>query len=681
MKILPVFGKNKGDKSLAIFHGESATSSIESAVTAYQGPSIIAAGADAGSVALLTAALNLALSALLIKVPTLAEKQNNLKRTTISIAIINTITWLPVVLVLLLFSKLNPYLLIGLWVLNMVPSILVGPLRDNWVANLIPSEKVGRYLSWRAAIASTLYLGISYLMAFILDKAGSGSYHGYAIVTAIALFGALASTVFYGKIRQSQSQTAVPKAEAFGFLSFLKETRHSHLGTFIIFMALFTFAVNLSSPLVAAYMITNLKFSYMAYFAMISCEYIARIISLSYWGKLVDKSGSLNVMMKVTYFIPFVPVLWMFSRNIFYLGAVQLFAGVVWAAFDLSAQAFLYKATPKEQRLRYISYQRSLTTLSVAIGAISGALLLRNIFPVFGSQILGVFLVSGVLRMVVARVMLPRLQPGAIPDAIVHEELAVELARFNMANRDGLYYHPERWSRFAKPVAAFGAAIGKTMNKLVMPGQSGLYYNRQKWADYASEMQPSVVQVNDDTTDKDGLYYNKKARAGYMGQTSAIRSQFGGDAAVGNSAIKNQQPVRKGLFYDTEKWTDYLKQSLVLNATTARTGGDFTPVRQPIFYHPEVWSQYQKRTGLSREFVSKANMASTRQPLLYHPEEWGRFIDPAMVRIGRKSAIGSTVTRQGTFARQGQRALPVRHLPAENLYQRTKHIKISPSLA
>ncbi|MDD4877285.1 MAG: hypothetical protein PHQ86_09240, partial [Dehalococcoidales bacterium] len=159
MKIFPNRTKDKKDNSLRLLHGEAATSSMENAGAAYQAPSVIATGADAQSVALLSAVTHLVLSALLIKVPSLAEGQHNLKKTTITIAIINTLTWLPVVLVLALLNRMNAYLLIGLWVVNLVPSILVGPLRDNWMSNLSPSEKMGRYLSWRSAIGSAFYLG------------------------------------------------------------------------------------------------------------------------------------------------------------------------------------------------------------------------------------------------------------------------------------------------------------------------------------------------------------------------------------------------------------------------------------------------------------------------------------------------------------------------------------------
>ena len=85
---------------------------------------------------------------------------------------------------------------------------------------------------------------------------------------------------------------------------------------------------------------------------MISAEYIARIISLTFWGRMVDNTGSIRVMGIVSRFIPLIPILWLFSHNIVYLVAIQLVSGTIWAAFDLSRQTFVYKETPKD--LAYI---------------------------------------------------------------------------------------------------------------------------------------------------------------------------------------------------------------------------------------------------------------------------------------------------------------------------------------
>lgn len=700
--------KNKGDKSLSFFHGEAATSSVENAGNAYQAPSILATGADAQSIALLSAITHIILSFLLVKVPSLAEGRHSLKRTTLIIAIANTMTWLPIFLVLLLFNKLNTFLLIGLWVVNLVPSILVGPLRDNWMSNIIPSEKTGRYLGLRSAIASAFYLGTFYLMAFILDSTKGNGYRNYAVITALALFASLFSCLFYSKINQPQSKASITKKESLGFFSFLKQTRHSHLGTFIIFISLFTFTVNLSSPLYVAYMINGLHFSYMSYTAIISCEYITRIISLSFWGKMIDKSGSMGLMMKVAHLIPFAPILWIFSSNIFYLGAVQMFSGIVWAAFDLCAQSFIFKATPPEQRLRYISYQRSLTTFSVAIGALTGAFLLNHMFPILGSPILGVLLVSGVLRMVVVRVMLPRLQPGAIHDAIIHEEMATELDKLKVANGDGLYYHPEKWPGIVKPIAVLGTIIGKAVNKISTPHGEGLYYNPQQWANYAvyqPDPKPAKIRANYNNSVKEGLYYQKQAWTEYKKQpvtNQAIASLSNNSVKTVREGLYNNQEARvkylnklagtqsrlsnnlqadrKGLFYDTQRWKTYLKKSLVLNATTTRTSYEGSMIRQPVFYHPEVWEHYMNRKVSSRVNVKSSNAILIRQPL-YHQEEWNRTVNPAIVRLGRKSTISAASVKQSSIKQPEKRELPARSLPVPKSTKTIRHTLMYPSLA
>jgi len=302
--------------------------------------------------------------------------------------------------------------------------------------------------------------------------------------------------------------------------------------------------------------------------------------------------------------------------------------------------------------------------------------------------------------------MLPKLRPGGIPDAIVHEELARELAMVNYPTRQGLYYHPEAWSRFTKPVAAFGTAISKAVNKLA-PQPAGLYYNQAKWSEYMGRnggMQPEFAEA---ATEPSGLYYNKKAWADYRQQTAVLvesdsatakegllynpeaQAKIMAKAAQSNAKAQattepahkgllydpeamakfmkqttlaeakaiDAKPARAGIFYDSERWNGYLKQSMLLNATTMRTLGDGQTNRMPVFYHPEAWENYKKQAALSQAKTRVGAKAKTA--LLYHPEEWERTFDPAMVRIGRKSAIGTVVSRQSQMRKTDQKAATI----------------------
>jgi hypothetical protein len=148
-------------------------------------------------------------------------------------------------------------------------------------------------------------------------------------------------------------------------------------------------------------------------------------------------------------------------------------------------------------------------------------------------------------------------------------------------------------------------------------------------------------------------------------------------------AIDGARTARTGIFYDSEKWSDYLKQSMVLNATTMRTAGDSLSNRQPIFYHPEMWNNYKNQTALPKVTNVKTNarVMSTRQPLLYHPEEWDRTFDPAMVHIGRKSAIGTIVNKQNQIKKMEQKIPSNIYRTATKSALTSKRIGTRPSMA
>ncbi|MDP2920354.1 MAG: MFS transporter [Dehalococcoidia bacterium] len=626
MKIQPGNGTSKKERSLGLLHGEAASSAVETAGCAYQSPSIIAAGADARGVALLSTVTHLVLALLLIKVPSLVEgSRNSLKRTTVIFAIFGSVTWLPIIFITLFVKNVSPFLLIALWTTTLVPTTLLYPLRDSWLASLVPGDKMGRYLSWRSAIAGACYLSTFYMMGFLLDRTIGQQGRSYAFILAIAFLAASVSVVMYCWVRPPVVLPVRDKKPTLDFVTFLKNARKSHLGTFIFFVSLYTFAVNLSGPLFASYMLNDLKFTYMTFATIVSFEYIARIISLTFWGKLVDRSGSLKILNYVSYLIPFIPILWIFSSNFVYLSGVQMLSGTVWAAFDLCVQTFIYKATPPDQRLRYIVYHRSLTSLSVAFGAITGAFLLNNMFSIFGSQILGLFLVSGVLRMVIARVMLPRLHPQGIPDAFIHPELAMELATVNGAPRVGLYYYPQAWKRFTRRAAAIGNNIIGKVSKFV-PSQNGLFYKPAKWAEYRNIAGMQTVPVETRGTvqiARDGLFYHPGTWGGFKAES------------VEKNALSAKRAIsHNGLFHNPERWGEYLKQSLAMNAVTMHTGGEGLVLRQPVFYHPELWDRLQKETKASR--VNASAKVPSREALLYHPEEWQKYEVQTAGRKGKK---------------------------------------------
>jgi MFS family permease len=677
MKFFAKNGSDKKDNSLSLFHAEAAAANAESAGCNLQSNSLIATGASDSTVLILSTVTNMVLAALLIKVPSLVEGKTPMKKTVVTMAFVNALTWIPIVFTFLFFHQINPVMLIALWIFGLVPATLIGPLRDNWLANMVPPEKMGRYLSFRSVIAGIFYLLAFNIMGFTLLQTKGDVYKGFAIVLGIAFTASLVSTFIYSTIHAPApaAKSETTNKPSLSFTNFLKGARKEHLGTFILFSALFNFAVSLSGPLLAVHMMKDLHFSAMTYTMVVSFEFVARVISITFWGKMVDKSGSLRVLGIASHLIPFGPLLWIFSGNVVYLCAVQLFSGTVWAAYDLACQTFIYKSTQPEQRLHYIVYCKSLTTFSGALGTLCSAFLLGSMFKIGGSQILGMLVLSAALRMTVVRLMLPKLKPGGIPDAIVHEELARELAMVNYPTRQGLYYHPEAWSRFSKPVSAFGTMIGKAVNKIA-PKPAGLYYNPQKWSNYMgqnADLQPVMVQATQEN--KKGLYHNTQAWNEYMQQTAvlieheeepvkegllynreawetmmnqtaqanarivepvkpsrkALLHDTAALAALASQAaqaearkLETARPVRKGLLNDSEAMAKFMKQT---TAAEAKAIDGAKAERSGLFYDADKWGNYLKQSaGLAATTMRFGGDTQTnRQPIYYHPEAWNNY--------------------------------------------------------
>jgi hypothetical protein len=408
--------RKKKDRSLSCLHGESASSSIENAGLAYQYPSILSIGGAARDVCLLGAVTNLFLSLLMLKLPSFIKSGDSLKRGVLILAVVSALAWLPLILVPVFVSGVTPLVLIPLWVISYVPALLVVPVRDKWMADLVPVERMGRYFGLRQTISAGTYITTFYMMGYFLDTSNAGIGQGYVMIFSIAFLGSLISLLLLMVVRSSDN---VPQFEdnRFGFLDFLIEARQNHMGTFITYVALVMFATSISSAFFSVYMINELHYTYVLYTLVVSVEFLARVVSLSFWGRLVDRTGAIKLLRTVSFAIPVIPVLWLATPNVVYLMIVQFCSGVAWAAFDLSNQTHIAACSPPSKRLHYIVYQRCIITLASAAGPLLGAYMVNHMFPVFGSQVLGIFLFSGIIRFLVVILLSPKLRHSEADNA------------------------------------------------------------------------------------------------------------------------------------------------------------------------------------------------------------------------------------------------------------------------
>jgi len=170
-------------------------------------------------------------------------------------------------------------------------------------------------------------------------------------------------------------------------------------------------AVSIASPFFTVYMLRELGFTYMWFTIVTLSSGVFSLLALPFWGKFADKYGNKLVIVIASFFIPLVPILWIFSTSKLYLILVpSLIGGVFWGGFNLSAFNFIYDSVKREHRALCSAYYNMLMGIGIFAGAIIGGLIAKYAPITFMSIFLFIFLVSGLARALMAIIFLPQIK-------------------------------------------------------------------------------------------------------------------------------------------------------------------------------------------------------------------------------------------------------------------------------
>lgn len=281
---------------------------------------------------------------------------------------------------------------------------LVSPAWGSLMADIVPNNLRGRYFALRGGL-STLTTIITFLIAgvflnFLVHKAMWGF---------VVLFGAafLARLISCGLLTRLYEKPLAVQTEVRSKISdFVRGLPATNLGKYMFFLFAMSFVVNIASPYFTVYQLRDLKFSYLSFAALETLSSLATLFTITHWGRAADRAGNLKMMYLAAALIPLVPLLWIVSSNLAYLGLVQVFSGFAWAGFGLCSVNYLYDATTRENRTRYLGYFNAGNGMAAGLGALLGGYLAAHLPAFRGYQILTLFLISGILRGTVSIVFL-----------------------------------------------------------------------------------------------------------------------------------------------------------------------------------------------------------------------------------------------------------------------------------
>ncbi len=294
----------------------------------------------------------------------------------------------------------------------------------GWSAVLVPQRLRGRYFGFRNSLLGLITFISVPLLGLGVSKWPGGSLEGYGVMLVVGILFGLTSLIsqFWMKdvnpqlVKAADSDTSEPQSTGID-LSFLKD---GNFLRFVLYLAIWCFAVNVSAPFFNLYMLDNLDIDISVVTIYNGIATAANMLMLLLWGKLADRIGNRPLLVLVGVLVAVTPMLWLITGGNqisvwVWLPLLHVLTGGTWAAIDLCTNNMMMGVSPLRNQSNYFAIAGAVAGVSGAIGITAGSFLATH--PNVGG-LLGLFVISGLLRLV-----------AILPLVFVHEPRSVPLDR------------------------------------------------------------------------------------------------------------------------------------------------------------------------------------------------------------------------------------------------------------
>jgi MFS family permease len=362
----------------------------------YITPFALALKATTGQVGLLSSIPNLIVGLSQFAAPRLSETAGSRKGIILPMAFIHAIMFIPILLVPFIFHNSQVWWLIAFITIGTVADAITNPPWGSMMADLVPIRLRGRYFSSRGRISGTIALVFSFIAGGILQLLMKTPFIGFAILFSGATVFRLLSFYFLSQMYEPATPDNIKDDRSLWHI--VRYAGSTNLGKFTLYVALLSLATSIASPFFSVYMLRDLHFNYVTFTILVASTSIAGLIFVTFWGRRADLAGNLKVIRMTSFLIPFVPLLWLASKNIYYLIFANIFSGFAWSGFNLAAGNFVYDASEAQNRTKHIAVFNAMVLLATFIGALIGGYLAPHLPALLGFQLLSLFALSGILR-------------------------------------------------------------------------------------------------------------------------------------------------------------------------------------------------------------------------------------------------------------------------------------------
>ncbi len=282
---------------------------------------------------------------------------------------------------------------------------LANPIWTSWMADLVPERIRGTYFGNRNVVGGIATIASIIAGGALLMLFGKDVFLGFAVLFTLASISRMLSYASLSEIDEPQQKSFEYRIDVFGFL---KEIRYNDFGIFLLYYSLLIFATAIAGFFFSVYLIRDLGLGYEKFAFIEGFFALSMLLSNRYWGRIIDQFGNKLVLSVCGLLVPFIPILWLTTKNPGLILLFEVFSGFAWGGLNLALFNYtIGYGSLRNKTAQYTANFNFFQGIAVFLGAILGAFLVENVSILNFEGIRLVLLVSGILRLLVGLAFLP----------------------------------------------------------------------------------------------------------------------------------------------------------------------------------------------------------------------------------------------------------------------------------
>lgn len=319
----------------------------------------------------------LAGAVLQLATPAAVRRLGSHKRWVLCCAALQAASFAPLVAAALI-GRVSALALLAVVTVYWAAGLGTGPAWNRWVSAIVPPEIRPRFFATRSRLAqASVLLGVVAGGAALQQASG---HDAVLLVFAVLFLAAALSRVVSLGFLIGQSEPPIPDTmEAVSIRDLMRRARRGADVRLLTYLLLVQGGVYIAAPFFTPYMLGKLQFSYAQYLVLLAASFAAKMLTLPLIGSLIERIGTHRLLCAAGIGIVPTASLWIVSDSFWYLLAIQVLAGAIWAGWELATFLLIFEHIDERERTSVLTMFNLGNAVATVGGAVIGAALLYGL--------------------------------------------------------------------------------------------------------------------------------------------------------------------------------------------------------------------------------------------------------------------------------------------------------------